>query len=146
MCISKKKLETLRGWSTISYMYIGGGHNFMSSMSRSSQDTNFCGKNSQKSVQYSQSYDNVCQRALLQSKGFTLLLSGHPQLSGKFSKSQFLAHTKTVFVNRTRWLSLVSRYSHLQQSCVCLSLLLSSTLNVTTTGMKWPTEIFCCEL
>ena len=38
-------------------------------MSRPSQDNDFCGKNSQKSIKYSQSYDVVCQLALLRSKG-----------------------------------------------------------------------------
>ena len=47
---------------------IGRGHNFMTSMSRSLQD-NFRGKNSEKSIKYSQSYDIVCQLALLGSKG-----------------------------------------------------------------------------
>ena len=47
---------------------IGGGHNFMTSMRRSSQD-NFCDKNSKKCIKYSQSYDVVCQSALLESKG-----------------------------------------------------------------------------
>ena len=36
----------------------------MNSMSRLLQD-NFCGKNSWKSIQYSQSYDTMCQLALL---------------------------------------------------------------------------------
>ena len=49
----KKKLKTCGGWSTKSF--IRGGYNFMTSMRRSSQD-NFCGKNSQKSVKYSQNY------------------------------------------------------------------------------------------
>ena len=39
----KKRTKNLWGWSTMSL--IGEGHNFMTSMSRSSQD-NFCGKNS----------------------------------------------------------------------------------------------------
>ena len=39
----KKETKHLWGWSTKSL--IGGGHNFMASMRRSSQD-NFCGKNS----------------------------------------------------------------------------------------------------
>ena len=47
---------------------IGGGHNFMTSMRRSSQD-NFCGKNSYESNIYSQSFDVVCQLALLGGKG-----------------------------------------------------------------------------
>ena len=47
---------------------IGGGHNFMTSMSRSSQD-NFDGKTSKKSIKYSQSYDVVCYLALLRGKG-----------------------------------------------------------------------------
>ena len=40
----------------------------MTSMSRFLQD-NFCGKNSWKSIRYSQSYDTVCQLALLGIKG-----------------------------------------------------------------------------
>ena len=43
----------------------------MTLMRRSSQD-NFCGKNSWKSVKYSQSYDFVCHMALLGGKGLTL--------------------------------------------------------------------------
>ena len=48
---------------------IGGGDNFMTSLSRTSQD-NFCGKNSQKSIKYPQlSYNVVCQLALFEGKG-----------------------------------------------------------------------------
>ena len=47
---------------------IGGGHNFMTSMGRSPQD-NLRDKNPQKSIKYSQSYDVVCQLALLGGKG-----------------------------------------------------------------------------
>ena len=65
----KKETKNLWGWSTKSL--IGGGNNFMTSMRRSSQD-NFCGKNSQKSVKYSQSYDFVCQMALLGGKGLLI--------------------------------------------------------------------------
>ena len=39
----KKETKNWWGWSTKSF--IGGGHNFMTLMRRSSQD-NFCGKNS----------------------------------------------------------------------------------------------------
>ena len=47
---------------------IGGGHIFMTSMSWSLQD-NFCGKNSQKAIiKCLQSYD-MCQFAMLGSKG-----------------------------------------------------------------------------
>ena len=45
----------------------------MTSMSRSSQG-NFRGGNASKSIQYSQSYDVVCQLALLGSKGLKSLL------------------------------------------------------------------------
>ena len=69
-----KNLKTYWGeWSTISL--IGGGHNFMTSMNRSSQ-INFCGKNSEKSIKYSQSYDIVYQLAFLGGKGFRW--SNHP--------------------------------------------------------------------
>ena len=61
-----KETKNLTGWSTKSF--IGGGHNFMTAMRRSSQG-NFRGKNSYKSVKYSQSYDFVCQMALLGGKG-----------------------------------------------------------------------------
>ena len=47
----KKRNKNLCGWSTMSL--IGGGQNFRTSMSRSSQDY-FCGKNSQKSIKSSQ--------------------------------------------------------------------------------------------
>ena len=54
----KQRTQNLWGWSTKSL--IGGGNNFMTSMRRSSQDNfcgkNSCGKNSQKSVKYSQNY------------------------------------------------------------------------------------------
>ena len=43
----------------------------MSSISRFLQD-NFCGKKSWKSIKYSQSYDTVCQLALLGVKGLSL--------------------------------------------------------------------------
>ena len=66
----KKETKNLWGWSTMSL--IGGGRNFVTSMRRSSQD-NFCGKNSQKAIKYSQSYDVVCHLALLGSKGLRLL-------------------------------------------------------------------------
>ena len=69
----KKETKNLWGWSTKSL--IGGGQNFMISMTRSSQD-NFRGKNSQKSVKYSQSYDFVCQMALLGGKGLKTLYEG----------------------------------------------------------------------
>ena len=49
---------------------IGGGHNFVTSMSRSPQD-NFHGKNSKKSIKYSQSYDIVCKLAFLGGKGLS---------------------------------------------------------------------------
>ena len=62
----RKETKNLWGWSTKSFT--GGGHNFMTSMRRTSQD-NFHGKNSKKSVKYSQSYDFVCQMALLGGKG-----------------------------------------------------------------------------
>ena len=61
----EKGTKNFWGWSTMSWM--GGGQNFMTSMSRSSQD-NFHGKNSWKSIKYSQSYDLVCQFALLGGK------------------------------------------------------------------------------
>ena len=66
ICIKKKRTKNLWGWSAVSL--IGGSQSFMTSMRRSSQD-NFCGKNSQKSNKYSQSYDVVCQLALLGGKG-----------------------------------------------------------------------------
>ena len=57
----------------------------MSSMSRLLQD-NSCGKNSWKSIKYSQSYDTVCQLALLGIKGFLPFLNGNltkmPAVSG----------------------------------------------------------------
>ena len=62
----KKDTENLWGWSAKSL--IGGGHNFKTSMRRSSQD-NFCGKNSLKTIKYSQSYDVVCHLALSGGKG-----------------------------------------------------------------------------
>ena len=82
----KTETKNLWGWSTNSL--IGGGDNFTTSMRRSSQDS-FCGKISWKSVNYSQSYDFVCQMALLGGKGliwcellkkgvFTLVFSESP--------------------------------------------------------------------
>ena len=62
----KKETKNLWGWSTKSL--IGGGNHFVTSMRRSLQD-NFRGKNSQKSIKYSQSYDVVCHLALLGGKG-----------------------------------------------------------------------------
>ena len=47
---------------------IGDGHNFMTFMSRFLKD-NFRGKNSWKSIKYSQSCDVVCQLALSGGKG-----------------------------------------------------------------------------
>ena len=82
----KTETKNLWGWSTKSL--IGGGDNFTTSMRRSSQD-NVCGNISWKSVKYSQSYDFVCQMALLGGKGliwcellkkgvFTLVFSESP--------------------------------------------------------------------
>ena len=49
-----------------------------------------------------------------------LVLSGHPLLSGQFSKSRFFAHTNTVFVTCIRRPPLLSGRGH-PVAVLCLS-------------------------
>ena len=59
------------------------------------------------------------------------VLSGHPLLSGKFSKSRFFARTNAVFVNRIRRPPLSSGRGH-PVAVPCLSFF------VIFTCIKWP--------
>ena len=89
MCISKHKLKNCRGGQP--HPPLEGVIIFISSISRVLQD-NFYGTKSWKSIKYSQSYDTVCQLALLGVKGLSNISKDANLWKSEFWRSLILDH------------------------------------------------------